>query len=156
MFGNNMNKKLQLNICFCGDESAVNKYTTVINSIQKKNSHHAINIHFIRPFDTCEDYEELKKHIASFDNLELSEYYQTWERDYDGMEHIESSATMIRLFIPKLLEVGRVIYLDMDLVVNMDLQKLYEIDCGRKGIAMANHKDTPRSCLLYTSPSPRD
>ena len=139
-----MNKKLQLNICFCGDEFAVKKYITVINSIQKKNSHHTINIHFIRPFDSCEDYEELKKHVASFDNLDLFEYHKTWESNYDGMEHIESSATMIRLYIPELLNVDKVIYLDMDLIVNMDLQTLYEIDCEEHGIAMANHLETPR------------
>ena len=36
--------------------------------------------------------------------------------DYDGMEHIESSATMIRLYIPELLKVDKVIYLDMEWV----------------------------------------
>ena len=60
------------------------------------------------------------------------------------MEHIESSAKMIRLYIPELLNVDKVIYLDMDLIVNMDLQTLYEIDCEEHGIAMANHMDTPR------------
>jgi hypothetical protein len=43
---------------------------------------------------------------------------------------------MLRLFIPDLIPVSKLIYLDIDIIVNTDLMELYTLECGTTGIGM--------------------
>ena len=126
-----------LNICFCSDVNLIKFIPTVINSILRKNSNYKINIHYIHNIDDDIKINNLKKDISKYDNLTLFSYYKTWDRQYIGLKHV-SIATMLRLFIPEIIKCDKLIYLDIDIIVNLNLHELLNIDCGKTGIAIKN------------------
>ncbi len=132
-----MNTLKIINICFCSDVNLIKFIPTVINSILRKNSNYKINIHYIHNIDDEKKINNLKKYINKHDNVTLFSYYKTWDRKYNGLRHV-SVATMLRIFIPDLVKCDKIIYLDIDVVVNLDLYELYDIDCGETGIAIKN------------------
>ena len=132
-----MNTLKIINICFCSDVNLIKFIPTVINSLLRKNSNYKINIHYIHNIDDEKKINNLKKYINKHDNLTLFSYYKTWDRKYNGLDHV-SVATMLRIFIPDLVKCDKIIYLDIDVVVNLDLYELYDIDCGETGIAIKN------------------
>jgi glycosyl transferase family 25 len=124
-----------IHICFCSDENLVKYIPVVLNSIQSKNALNQLIIHYIHTFSNSTLLEPLQKYIDTRPNMTLHTYHKVWERTYEGLPHV-SSATMVRLFIPELIQASKVIYLDIDLIVQMDLQQLFSIDCAPIGIAM--------------------
>lgn len=136
--------KDKINICFCSNDKYVKFIPTVINSFIKKNLHNTITIHYIKDFEECDDLNFLRNFVSKFDNLHLKEYYKTWDFEYKGLSHIESSASMIRLFIPDIIDEKKVLYLDVDLIVNLDLYEIFRLDCGETGIALRTHTEIQR------------
>ena len=128
-----------MNICFCSDEKLVEMLPVVINSIASSNEK-LITIHYIHCINNKYKLEKLQKFVNKFKHLRLIFYYKSWDYQYKGLTHV-TNATMLRLFIPEILSCEKVIYLDIDLIVNIDLSLLYEIDCGITGIAIKNAHD---------------
>jgi lipopolysaccharide biosynthesis glycosyltransferase len=133
----NFNKNNYINICFCSDERLINFIPTVINSIQDKNINNNIKIHYIHNIKNDDKLEKLKNYISKFKNLSFKFYYKTWDYNYKGIKHI-TNATMLRLFIPKLIQEKKVLYLDIDIIVNINLKNIYNINCNSTGIALKN------------------
>lgn len=131
----NFNK--EINICFCSDENLIKFIPIVINSILRKNSTYKINIYYIHNIINRTKINNLKKYINKYDNLKFFSYYKTWDRKYNGIKHV-SVATMLRIFIPDIIKCDKIIYFDIDIVVNLDLNELYNINCGKTGIAIKN------------------
>ena len=128
-----------INICFCSDKNLIRYIKVVIKSIQRSNPLYDFNFHIIRDFEQHEDYDDLVEYIKKFSNLKLTEYKSEWSYKFVGMDHIPSSASMLRILIPELIKEDRVLYLDIDLIVNIDIKDLYQTNTGETGIAMANH-----------------
>jgi len=126
-----------INICFCSDENLITFIPVVITSILRKNSNNMINIHYIHNIDDNIKINNLANYINQHQNLKLFIYNKKWERNYTGLSHI-SNATMLRLFIPDILKCDKVIYMDIDIIVNINLYEIYNIDCGETGIAIKN------------------
>jgi lipopolysaccharide biosynthesis glycosyltransferase len=125
-----------VNICFCSDKNLIRYIKVVIKSIQRSNPLYDFNFHIIRDFEQHEDYDDLVEYIKKFSNLKLTEYKSEWSYEYKGMYHIPSSASMLRILIPELINEDRILYLDVDLVVNIDIKDLYQTNTGETGIAM--------------------
>lgn len=127
-----------MNVVFGSDENFLNLIPTVVRSVHTHNSKHKITFHLLyngrRSFLPFLDEE-----FAKFPNYELRVY----DRGLSDMKfpqlrtlsHI-SSATMLRLFIPSILENlnGKVLYLDLDLLVNMDLTEIFNLEVPEIGI----------------------
>ena len=75
-----MNK--DIHICFCSDENLIEHIPTVLNSIQSKNAHHTIIIHFIHCIMNLNLLEQLQQFINNFKNMKLHCYYKTWDYNY--------------------------------------------------------------------------
>ena len=133
-----------INICFCSNDKYVKFIPTVINSFIKKNLHNTITIHYIKDFEESDDLNFLRNFVSKFDNLRLKEYYKTWDFEYKGFSHIKSSASMIRLFIPDIIKEKKVLYLDLDLIINLDLSEIFKLECGETGIRLRNHDNIQR------------
>lgn len=134
---NNLKNNKYINICFCSDENLIDFIPTVINSIQNNNKNNNIKIHYIHNIKNNNKIEKLRNYISKFKNLSFKSYYKTWEYKYKGIKHV-TNATMLRLFIPQLIKEKKVLYLDIDIVVNIDLKKIYNIKCNNTGIALKN------------------
>lgn len=126
-----------LNICFCFDNNLIHFLSTVIVSVLRKNHQYAICFHLI--VDDSIDMKYCKKLFTKqlFPNLQFKFYNKNWCLIYNGLKHI-TKTTMIRLFIPELLfNCSKVIYLDVDVIVNCDLYKaLHAVQINNIGIAM--------------------
>jgi len=133
----NNNNNDYINICFCSDVNLIDFIPTVINSIQNKNMDNNIKIHYIHNITDNNRIEKLKNYILQFPNLSFKSYYKTWDYKYKGIKHI-TSGTMLRLFIPQLIQEKKVLYLDIDIIVNIDLKRIYKINCNDTGIALKN------------------
>jgi lipopolysaccharide biosynthesis glycosyltransferase len=139
-----------LNICFCSDKNLVKHIPTVINSILNNNAKYYIKIHYIHDIAKIEennDFKKLKNFVAKHKNLQIKTYLKTWNAAYNGLKHV-TVATMLRIFIPNIIHEDKVLYLDIDLIVNTDLTDLYNIDCGHYGIAMKESLVEPDGCTV--------
>lgn len=119
-----------IHICFCTDQNLVSLIPVVINSILKYNKHNFV-VHIIHTNETNIDI--LNK--FNFDRIEWKFYKKDWSEKYSGLKHV-SNATMLRIFIPDIIKEKKIIYLDIDIIVRMDLEELYNYDCGITGIAL--------------------
>jgi len=129
----------KINVCFCVDINLFKNIEIVINSMIRKNEQHNLIIHIIYEYDEKLDtlIDELK---TKFHEIEFYTYKQCWKYKYiSKLWHI-SKATMIRLYIPKLIVKDIIlIYLDVDLIVNVDLNKMLEEHlCSEFEIIMKN------------------
>nr|QBK89084.1 MAG: glycosyl transferase family 8 [Mimivirus LCMiAC02] len=136
----NKNKNIDLqqeiiNICFCSDENLIEFIPVVINSILNKNKKHQIKIHYIHNIKNKEKINKLSLYISQFSNLSFYEYFKEWDYKYKGLKHV-SVATMLRLYIPELINESKILYLDIDIIVNLDLMEIYNLDTGEIGIAI--------------------
>ena len=125
----------KINICFCSDKKLIDYIPVVINSIISKNKKHEIAVHLIHNIQNRSRIDKLNKWVSHFDNFSFQEYFKKWSREYTGLDHV-SEATMLRLFIPELINEDKILYLDIDIIVNLDLMEIYKIDTKDIGIAL--------------------
>lgn len=130
-----LSKSHTIPICFCSDSNLVDHIPTVLESIRVKNYHHTLKIYYIHNIQDRSKLEKLIRYVDSQHNMTLVDIYQTWDGSYKGLSHV-SSATMLRLFIPEQIPEHILIYLDIDIIVNMDLSNLMDVDTGDKGLAI--------------------
>ena len=62
-----------------------------------------------------------------------------------------SIGAMFRLFIPDILPLNKVIYLDCDVVVNMDIRELWDMPLDDRSIAGAIERPAPRPFRRFSS-----
>lgn len=139
-----------IDICFCSDIHLVKFIPVVINSIQDKNKNNQINVHYIHNIIEKEPVENLKKYVEQFNNLKFYSYYKTWDFNYKGLKHI-TNATMLRIYIPEIINVSKIIYFDIDIIVNADLKPMFNLDCGPTGIILKTSivKNDNNTVLLF-------
>lgn len=114
-------------VCFAFDERMAAYVPVVAHSILHNNRHARVRFHLVHMEGVG---------IPTIEGAEVVTYPARWDRPYHGLQHV-SRATMLRLLIPDLVrEDIRVLYLDVDLVVNMSLEPVFKVDPGPTGIAM--------------------
>ena len=134
----------KVNIVFTTDSKFYWIIPTVVNSIlqSNKNCEFDFTILYTNSHNDLE-YKQFCANVAEIISLEtynISLYEEDIStRQYNGLAHV-SSATMIRLFIERILfnKIGRVLYLDLDLIVNTDLGWVNKIEVGETGICAKN------------------
>tara|TARA_B100001964_G_scaffold204760_1_gene234709 strand:+ start:194 stop:1030 length:837 start_codon:yes stop_codon:yes gene_type:complete len=127
-----MNK---INICFCVDEQGIDLVPIVVDSILDKNEHNQIKVHLIHNIKNREMIANLKSWVVQFENFSFYDYFKEWDREYHGLPHV-SNACMLRLLIPEIIQEKKVLYLDIDLIVNLDLMEVFKIDLTPSGLGI--------------------
>jgi lipopolysaccharide biosynthesis glycosyltransferase len=129
-----------MHLCFCVDEILLNQLKTVISNIIKTNENFSVlNFHVIHEnLDLFEDED-------GFFKLNNIAFYSTLNYDlslFPTSGHI-TKATYFRLLISDLLPkyINKVIYLDVDILVQKSLSSLYEIDLQKHALAAALDED---------------
>lgn len=125
---------MPINICFCLDENFNKHLLTTLCSIDK-NSKNKINCYILGRN------VKIKK---KYNNINI--IYIEIEKKYNNIKNLLSYTTISsldRFLIPSIINLDKVIYLDVDLVVNDDLIELYELPTPDTGIAARRsiHKD---------------
>ncbi|MBF1690441.1 MAG: SP_1767 family glycosyltransferase [Streptococcus cristatus] len=121
-------------IVLVGDQAYQEQVSTTIKSILYYNKNVKIYVfnqglsdEWFREFNELADQLDSELVNISLDQVTISPEWLT-------QDHI-SSATYARYFIPQFVAEERVLYLDSDLVVNRDLQPLYDIPLEGKLVA---------------------
>lgn len=116
---------MHINICFTLDKNFENYILNTLNSIEKNS----------------------KSKISCFilgRNVKIKQKYKKIEINYIEVEKKYSTLNLLphttvssldRFLIPELIPVDKIIYLDVDLIVNSDLSFLYNLPTSEKGIA---------------------
>ena len=125
----------KINICFCVDEQGIDLVPVVIDSILDKNEHNQIKVHLIHSINKPEMITNLKNWVLQFENFSFYDYLQEWDKEYQGLPHV-SKACMLRLLIPEIIKEKKVLYLDIDLIVNLDLIKIFETNVAPTGLGI--------------------
>jgi lipopolysaccharide biosynthesis glycosyltransferase len=128
----------KINIVFCADKNFVKLVPTVLNSISINNPHRLIIAYLIAREVPIEELRRLEILIGTKfeDSVRLHIIEVDDNVNYDThLKHV-TVATMDRLRIPSLLPetVKKVIYLDLDLIVNCDLASIYNMKIPACGI----------------------
>ncbi|RSI46494.1 SP_1767 family glycosyltransferase [Streptococcus sanguinis] len=121
-------------IVLVGDQAYQEQVSTAIKSILYYNKNVKIYVfnqglsdEWFRDFNELAEQLDSELVNVSLDQVTISPEWLT-------QDHI-SSATYARYFIPQFVAEGRVLYLDSDLVVNRDLQPLFDISLEGKLVA---------------------
>ncbi|MDO5059861.1 MAG: glycosyltransferase family 8 protein [Neisseria sp.] len=121
-------------IAFGADAKFSEQVQTVIKSI----CFHNRNVHFylLNNDFPAEWFQAINQRLATFNSLITDiKINAPLLSNYKTLKHINSESTFFRYFIPAIIEADRVLYLDCDLVVNGDLQPLFDLDMQGKPIA---------------------
>jgi asparagine synthase (glutamine-hydrolysing) len=128
-------------VCFAFDDSMAAYLPVVAHSILRNNRHARIRFHLVH----------LEGMVAPpIEGAEVISYPARWDRPYSGLAHV-SHATMLRLLIPELIHDDlRLLYLDIDVVVNTNLEPIFAVDPGPTGIAMRTSLVTGDKLKAFT------
>lgn len=116
------------------DQNLVPYIPTLVNSICAH--HDYATVHFLTTPEV-EDIPQMLR-IIGFPNLEFTQHKISLDDIMTSKVicNVTSKAMFLRMWAPEILhDVGRVIYLDVDTIVNTNLEVLYKVDAGEKGIA---------------------
>lgn len=132
------NKSQEMNIVMAADENYITfVYTTAYSVLEKRGENYRVNFYILVPEHTV-----------------FVEYNQNWKFSNYSFEYIEVSQkffcdasitiphitkpTYYRLLIPKLLNIDKCLYLDVDVMVCCDLTELYNTNIDNYYLAGAN------------------
>jgi len=124
-------------VCTSVDMNQVRYFPTMANSISKNTKSHVVLYLLARDFS-----EEVKDAILSLNLpkitikiIEMDEYFKDVDFRLPRLICHTSKSAMDRNLLPSILpEINKIIYLDIDLVVNEDLTALYNMETSKKGI----------------------
>jgi len=126
-----------IHVVTCCDENYLKLVPAVLKSMYVNNSFNNIVFHLLY-YGTNVRLKPIKTLFDDFPNIELRVY----NKDLRGVKYNNhlphvSSATMLRLYIADELNdvKGKVIYLDLDIIVSMNLRQFLDLDVPKTGIA---------------------
>lgn len=136
-----------INICFCLDNKLADKVYSVINSI---NDHTKSEINYYlllaKEFDSAYVSKYKSKGFKVIENVEIPEIKNF------NKSLVQSKAMFYRwLIADKIPEIEKVIYLDIDILLNTDIKNLWDIDLKDKvlGLVPCQLGQTIRQTIRY-------
>lgn len=125
-----------INIVVCGDKNIeIGLHCTLFSMLENSTSNNH-NIYFIQRGYSLEDIEKLNYSLKPFDgryNLIDIKFDETIFSELKSLHGNKFAYT--KLVIPELINISRVIYLDLDIIVKMDVVELNAIDLQNYVIA---------------------
>ena len=119
-----------MHIVICTDSSYLRQIRVMLTSLFLNNRGRNVNIHILFSGEQHHNLEPLKKWIiACKQQVTVHLFNSKSIRHLKVTDHI-STATYIRFFIPDILSesIEKVLYLDIDLIVDSDINELWETD----------------------------
>jgi lipopolysaccharide biosynthesis glycosyltransferase len=135
----------RMNVLFCANPPYFQHMAVTAVSLAENNPSSVIDIHLITCDRDADAEGRLARTIARYANLPLTTHHvdgRKLERYF--VDGFMTKECYLRMLAPDVLppEIGRVLYLDCDLVVLDDLRPLWNVDLGDKPVAAA--PDYPR------------
>lgn len=122
-------------LAFCDPKGTYARHAAVVIASIFANAKNPVCIHIIHDETlTMENMAKLRTVAGSFEQsvqfLNVSNMLDENVIDVSKLTIDGMRGTLFRLLIPELLDIPKVIYLDCDIIVNLDLSELWKIDIG--------------------------
>ncbi len=124
-----------MNIIFCADKNYIRLLPTVLNSISTHNNMSKIRFHLLHNIKDENIINKYKIYTNKEQRSQLITYFVSRKFKYKtNLNHV-TDATMLRLLIPNIINAhGLALYLDLDVIVNVNLKKVFSLGVGPRGI----------------------
>lgn len=127
---------MKKNIAFClNDKYVTFCYVTMFSIIKNKNPSDEITFHLLTDYFEADSIKKFND-LVSKSNDEIK-IYNIDKKKFDGFNMNFSVYVWFRILIPELVDenISRVLYLDCDVIVDSNLDYLFELDFSDKAIA---------------------
>ena len=157
--------KVQIAIALCDPLGTFSRHAAVTIASIYANSQSQLCVNLIHDNSLSEDNrEKLEKTAMSFNQhinfINVESMINEDSIDVTKLTSLGSRGTLFRLILPDVLNLDKIIYLDCDIVVNVDITELWDIDLENKAVAAVldfpsraflknNHKISWRNALLW-------
>lgn len=119
-------------------DGSYTKHAGVVLASVFSNTQERINVHIVHDNTLSDENKSKLSQLADLFHHNIFYYHVTVPDDLteaaSGVHKIDywTIASMYRLLLPLFLQTDRVIYLDCDIMVNMDINELWSIDLGER------------------------
>lgn len=135
----------EINICFSNSEEYLDLLIVAIYSIQKSNPNYLF--HFYLNFSSADS--DSKTRIEALVNkgnntitfFDYNQIFPMLQKKFKKIEYI-SVEPYFKFFLPDILKVSKVIYLDVDIIIIGDLMELYTHQLGTFSIAARTYDNS--------------
>ncbi|MBQ7544601.1 MAG: hypothetical protein IJT02_06620 [Synergistaceae bacterium] len=117
--------------------------TSIFENTQSKVTVHLLHDNTLTEENRQKFIRTAEKYSQGLEFHDVTEYFSQVSDDVKRSTKQFTVGTLFRLLIPHTIKLDKVIYLDTDLVVNMDIRELWNVDIGQNCIAGYHDK------LLY-------
>jgi lipopolysaccharide biosynthesis glycosyltransferase len=140
-----------VNVVFGSDKGYIAHLAVALCSLFDNNPDLALNVYILNSDIDPPSWKKIQSIADRYDQKLID--LKVSEKDLEGLVttwHF-TLATYYRLFIPEKLSVDRVLYLDVDIVVNGSIRELYRTDLGDSFLAAVREPDFDRHEQLEMS-----
>lgn len=149
-----MRGDFMIHVCFCFQDKTgrYTKFTGTAMLSLFDNTNAEVTIHILHDNTLTDDNRDKFTYLAGRYG-QLVKFYNVEELCADKIAEIKetfpkaaetrfSLATFYRFFIPQVLspDIGKAIYLDSDIIVNLDIKSLWQIELGEKILGVITHE----------------
>lgn len=123
---NNIDNPVHVALC-CDKNVEIGVHVTLWSLLSRTSAF--VNIHLVYSGYEADDFDKLKVSLAKFDGryeLNIYKFSSANFQNYRGLQG--NTFAFTRICLPEILSTNKVVYLDCDLVVSLDIATLYEID----------------------------
>lgn len=89
----------------------------------------------------------VESHSQEINFVDVTESIKNINIDIDKITQTFTRGSIFRLLIPNIINLSKVIYLDCDIVVNLDINELWKADISNKSIAGVPHLSSKNKCI---------
>jgi lipopolysaccharide biosynthesis glycosyltransferase len=128
-----------LNIVFATDRGYLQHLAVALASLLEKNN--GMNIYVINDDISAADWKKLQKLFAGKDSNLIDAKIDTSQIDNLIINSHVTKATYYRFFMPDLIKENKALYLDVDIVVNQQIDDLYNTEISDTFLAAVDNMD---------------
>ncbi|MDE5565648.1 MAG: hypothetical protein K2I77_01560, partial [Anaeroplasmataceae bacterium] len=125
-----------IHICYVINKNYIGQFKVSALSLLK-NTKELVTFHILQSDLKLEDKEDLILFFKKYNSI--VQFYELSDELFVGlpkMNQDQSYTAYYKVFIPNVLKnLDKVLYLDADIIINGDIQKLYDIDTNQKLIS---------------------
>lgn len=147
-----MDNKVHVALSVCDDTGRYGKYvaTAIVSMLQNTKSH--VVIHVLHDDNISEKTLFMLKETAKRFDAEILFYEVSVPSEMRGLKSLSTITigTLFRLYLPSVCPVDKIIYIDGDVLVNIDIVKLWEEDIEDVYAAVVSDLETTRNRCINT------
>ncbi|NWL89274.1 MULTISPECIES: glycosyltransferase family 8 protein [unclassified Paenibacillus] len=134
---------VELALAFTDKDGSYAEHAAVVLTSVFHNTSSQVNVHILHDESLTRENMLRIKQLVTHHNHTVKFYSVVLDRDLaetvEGAQSVNSWTwgSMYRLLLPSLLDVSKVIYLDCDVLVNLDIQELWDVDLNGCYLAAA-------------------